>query len=47
MEAQAREPGLSSAAAAALHERVARAFSLERSAGEVLRLYQNLSASKR
>ena len=39
------KPGLDAAAAAALHEKVARVFSLERSAKEVLRLYQNLTVS--
>jgi glycosyltransferase involved in cell wall biosynthesis len=47
MEAQAAQPGLDAAAAAALHEKVARVFSAERSAKEVLRLCQNLSALKR
>jgi len=42
MEAQAGEPGLGAAGAAALHERVARVFSLERSARNVLRLYGDL-----
>jgi glycosyltransferase involved in cell wall biosynthesis len=44
MEAQAAQPGLDAAAVAALHEKVERVFSAERSAKEVLRLYQNLSA---
>jgi glycosyltransferase involved in cell wall biosynthesis len=42
MEAQAAQPALGPAAAAALHEKVARVFSLERSAKEVLRLYAGL-----
>jgi glycosyltransferase involved in cell wall biosynthesis len=42
MEAQAAQPGLDAAAAAALHEKVTRVFSLERSAKEVLRLYGDL-----
>jgi hypothetical protein len=42
MEAQAGEPGLDAAGAAALHEKVARVFSLERLAGDVLRLYGDL-----
>jgi glycosyltransferase involved in cell wall biosynthesis len=42
MAAQAAEPGLGTAAASALHEKVAGKFSMERSAKEVLRLYQNL-----
>jgi len=42
MEAQAGQPGLDAAGAAALHEKVARVFSLERLAGEVLRLYGDL-----
>ncbi len=42
MEAQAAQPALAAAAAAALHEKVARVFSLERSASEVLRLYADL-----
>jgi glycosyltransferase involved in cell wall biosynthesis len=42
MEGQAALPGLCAAEAGALHERVAGVFSLERSAGEVLRLYGGL-----
>jgi len=42
MEAQAARPGLRAAEAAALHDQVAGVFSLERSAGEVLRLYGEL-----
>jgi glycosyltransferase involved in cell wall biosynthesis len=42
MEAQAGAPVLDAAGAAALHERVAAVFSMERSAGEVLRLYSDL-----
>jgi len=42
MEAQAGEPGLGAAGAAELHEKVARVFSLERSAKEVLRLYADV-----
>jgi glycosyltransferase involved in cell wall biosynthesis len=42
MESQAGQPGLGAAEAAALHAKVARVFSLERSAKDVLRLYQNL-----
>jgi glycosyltransferase involved in cell wall biosynthesis len=42
MQAQAGRPGLGPAEAAALHQRVARVFSLERAAEEVLRLYRNL-----
>jgi glycosyltransferase involved in cell wall biosynthesis len=45
MAAQAGEPALGPAAAAVLHERVAQVFALERSAKEVLRLYQNLAVS--
>jgi glycosyltransferase involved in cell wall biosynthesis len=46
MAAQAGEPGLDAAGAAALHEKVARVFSMERSAKEVLRLCRNLTALK-
>ena len=42
MAAQAGQPALGPAAAAALHEKVARVFSVERSAKEVLRLYAGL-----
>jgi len=42
MVAQAAQPPLGPAAAAALHEKVACVFSLERSAEEVLRLYADL-----
>jgi glycosyltransferase involved in cell wall biosynthesis len=45
MEAQAGAPPLGAAEAAALHEKVARAFSMERSAEEVLRLYGGLQES--
>jgi glycosyltransferase involved in cell wall biosynthesis len=47
MAAQAGQPGLDPAAGAALHEKVARVFSLERSAKEVLRLYVDLLSSAR
>jgi glycosyltransferase involved in cell wall biosynthesis len=43
IEAQAARPPFSPAQAAALHEKVARVFSLECCAREVLRLYQNLA----
>jgi glycosyltransferase involved in cell wall biosynthesis len=46
MAAQAGEPGLDAAGAAALHEKVAEVFSMERSAKEVLRLCRNLTALK-
>jgi glycosyltransferase involved in cell wall biosynthesis len=42
MKAQAGQPGLRPEQAAALHEKVARVFSLERSAKAVLRLYRDL-----
>ena len=42
MEAQAGAPPLTAAEAAALHDKVARAFSMERSAADVLRLYGDL-----
>jgi glycosyltransferase involved in cell wall biosynthesis len=42
MEAQAGAPALDAAGAAALHGKVAAAFSMERSAGAVLRLYSDL-----
>jgi glycosyltransferase involved in cell wall biosynthesis len=47
MAAQAGQPGLGAAEAAALHEKVARVFSLERLAKEVLCLYRSLPAVKR
>jgi glycosyltransferase involved in cell wall biosynthesis len=42
MEAQASQPSLGADEAAALHEKVARVFSLERLAQDVLRLYRKL-----
>jgi glycosyltransferase involved in cell wall biosynthesis len=45
MQAQAGAPPLDAAEAAALHEKVARAFSMERSAEEVFHLYGGLQAS--
>jgi glycosyltransferase involved in cell wall biosynthesis len=45
MAAQAGAPPPDAAQAAAMHEKVARAFSMERSAAEVLGLYRGLTAS--
>jgi glycosyltransferase involved in cell wall biosynthesis len=46
LEAQAARPPLDPAHAAALHDKVARVFSLERCAREVLRLYEVLLSSR-
>jgi glycosyltransferase involved in cell wall biosynthesis len=46
LEAQAALPPLDPAQAAVLHDKVARVFSLERCAAEVLRLYEDLLSSQ-